>query len=105
MMIFEDDIIQRINTDFGEDANKVSKLISDEISNHDYLQTNRIIRCMIYLAKGDLTDLENYIKAATLDPRDIMLWAEYTGIEQKGKPRRVRDFNKTFDKCSNDVTE
>lgn len=104
-MKFEEDITQRINTDFGESASEASKLLTKAVLNKDYLNTNRIIRCIIYLAKGNLIDLVNYIEAATVDPRDVLFWAEYTTIEERGKPRRVRDFNKTFDKCTDDVRE
>ena len=98
-MIFEDDIADEINADFGERANAAVKILKDEILEKEQLYTNRIIRCIIYLAKGNLTDLENYIKAATIDPRDVIFWAEYTGIEQKKVPEHVRDFTKTFDEA------
>ncbi len=104
-MTFKDDIIARINTDFGESANKATTMLSDAIIKVDYLKTDRVIRCIIFLAKGNLTDLDRYIEAATFDTRDVMLWAEYEGLKANENPKRVRDFNKTFDECSNDVNE
>jgi hypothetical protein len=104
-MIIIDDIIKKINADFGENANKSTTMLIDSITKVDYLKTDRVIRCIIFLAKGNLTDLKEYIEAATFDTRDVMLWAEYDGLKANEHPKRVRDFNKPFDECSNDVKE
>jgi hypothetical protein len=104
-MKFKDDIIARINTDFGESANKATTMLTDAITKVDYLKTDRVIRCIIFLAKGNLTELNKYIETATYDTRDVMLWAEYDRLKENENPRRVRDFNKTFPECSNDVKE
>jgi len=104
-MTFKPDITQRIYTDFGETADKATKKLLEAITKTDDLKTDRVIRCIIYLAKGNLTDLNKYIESANTDSRDVMLWAEYTGITESKIPKRVRDFNKTFDKCSQNVEE
>jgi hypothetical protein len=104
-MTFEDDIIARINSDFGENASKATTLLLDAINKVDYLKTDRVIRCIIYLANGNLTDLNRYIETATFDPRDVMFWAEYIGTGENEKSKRVRDFNKTFVDSSNNVRE
>ena len=104
-MPFKDDIITRVNTDFGENANKAITLLIDAINKADYLKTDRVIRCIIFLAKGDLVLLKKYIEAATCDTRDVMLWAEYEKSNGDFNLKRVRDFNKTFEECSNDVKE
>ena len=104
-MTFKDDIIERINSDFGENASKATTMLLDAINKVDYLKTDRIIRCIIYLAKGNLTELDKYIETATFDPRDVMFWAEYVGIGENEKPKRVRDFNKLFADSSNNVRE
>ncbi len=62
-MTFRDDIIERINNDFGERANEARKILFDAINKNEYLKTDRVIRCIIYLAKGNLTDLIKYIKS------------------------------------------
>jgi galactose-1-phosphate uridylyltransferase len=104
-MTFKDDIIERINSDFGENASKATTMLLDAINKVDYLKTDRIIRCIIYLAKGNLTELDKYIETATFDTRDVMLWAEYEGLKENENPKRVRDFNKTFTESSKDVNE
>ena len=104
-MTFKDDINARIRTDFGENSNKATTMLLDAINKVDYLKTDRIIRCIIFLAKGNLTDLSKYIETATFDTRDVMLWAEYEKLSGDFNYKRKRDFNKTFEECSNDVIE
>ncbi|MCZ2084503.1 MAG: hypothetical protein LC112_09530 [Flavobacteriales bacterium] len=104
-MTFKEDIIARINKDFGESANKATTMLIDAITKVDYLKTDRVIRCIIFLAKGNLNELNKYIETATYDTRDVMLWAEYDRLKENENPRRVRDFNKTFPESSNDVKE
>jgi hypothetical protein len=104
-MTFKDDINARIRTDFEENSSKATTMLLDAINKVEYLKTDRVIRCIIFLAKGNLTDLNKYIETATFDPRDVMLWAEYEGLKENEKPKRVRDFNKTFTESSKDVNE
>jgi len=104
-MTLKNDIIARINADFGENANKATTMLIDAITTVHYLKTDRVIRCIIFLAKGNLTDLDKCIETATLDPRDVMLWAEYEKINGDLNFKRVRDFNNTFDECTNNVKE
>jgi len=104
-MTFKDDIIARINFDFGENASKATTMLLDAINKVDYLKTDRVIRCIIFLAKGNLTELNKYIETATFDTRDVMFWAEYVGIGENEKPKRVRDFNKAFADSSSDIRE
>ena len=104
-MTFKDDINARIRTDFGENSSKATTMLLDAINKVEYLKTDRIIRCIIFLAKGNLTDLNKYIETATFDTRDVMLWAEYEGLKENEKPKRVRNFNKTFTESSKDVYE
>lgn len=104
-MTFKEDIIKRINADFGEQSNQATKTLVDAVARVDYLKTERIIRCILYLAKGDMTNLNKYIDTAIFDPRDVMLWAEYEKLNSDFKYKRLRDFNKTFEECSTDVNE
>jgi hypothetical protein len=104
-MTFKDDINARIRTDFEENSSKATTMLLDAINKVEYLKTDRVIRCIIFLAKGNLTDLNKYIETATFDTRDVMLWAEYEGLKENEKPKRVRNFNKTFTESSKDVNE
>jgi len=104
-MTFKDDINKRIQTDFGENAIKATSILIDAINNADYLKTDRVIRCIIFLAKGNLIDLNRYIENATFDTRDVMLWAEYEKLSDDLNYRRLRDFNNTFEECTIKVNE
>jgi hypothetical protein len=104
-MTFIDDIVKRINADFGENANIATTKLIEAITKQDYLKTDRIIRCIIFLAKGNLKDLDKYIETAIFDTRDVMLWAEYEKLNGDFNYKRVRDFNYTFEECTNNVNE
>lgn len=104
-MEFKNDINARIHADFGENAHLATAVLINGIIKADYLKTDRVVRCILFLAKGNLTDLQSFIDMATFDTRDVMLLAEY---EKKGGDFnyvRRRDFNKTFEECTNDVKE
>jgi len=104
-MINAKDIKERIKSDFDDKASVVFKIFDDAISNADYLNHNRIIRCIIFLADKNVEKLKKIIEAAAYDPRDVMLWAEYENQGQDEKPKRIRDFNKTFNQADKDVKE
>jgi hypothetical protein len=104
-MIGTKDIHERIESDFGDNASEVIGLFDDAISKADYLNNNRIIRCILFLSDRDIEKLKKNIDTATYDPRDVMLWAEYSNKGQGPSIKRIRDFNKTFDLVDTDVKE
>jgi hypothetical protein len=103
-MIKNPDIKNKIQSDFGYNTDEVTQLIEKEILSDECLNrstifngnSDRIIRCVIYLANKNMDDLKKYVKAAKGDPRDVMFWAEYINHNEK-HPMHVRDFNKPFD--------
>ena len=104
-MTFKDDIKARIQSDFGENADMATTMLFDAINKVDYLKMDRVIRCIVFLANGDLIDLGKYIESATCDTRDVMLWAEYEKLGGDVNFKRKRDFNKTFDECTSGVKQ
>ena len=104
-MIYTKDIDDKIKSDFGDKASDVLRIFEEAISEAGYLNHSRIIRCILFLAEKDIDKLKRNIQIAIQDPRDVMFWAEYLNKGQDEKPKRIRDFNKTFDECENDVKE
>lgn len=96
-MFFKKDIQQRIKHDFNDSADKAIDILGNAILKTDYLKTDRVIRCIVFLANGDLNKLKKFIDNAILDTRDVMLWAEYEEQEGNFNFKRIRNFNKTFD--------
>jgi hypothetical protein len=99
------DIKARIQSDFGENAIEATNLLEEAISKYEYLNLDRIIRCIVYLSERKIDKLKKSINQAIDDPRDVMLWAEYINLGEKETPKRVRDFNKTFQNSEKDVQE
>jgi hypothetical protein len=104
-LITAPDIKERIQFDFGDNAIEATKILEEAISRYEYLNHERIIRCIIYLSDKKLDKLKESINQAKDDPRDVMLLAEYINLGDNEKPKRVRDFNKTFQNCEKDVHE
>jgi len=87
------DIKLEIQKSFKQRSKDAADLIQKQFT--DNKMSNRIIRCVIFLAEGDLEKLEHYIKIAKTDYRDVIFMAEYIEHEKK-HPKRLRDFNRSF---------
>lgn len=104
-MIFKEDIVTKINTDFGKYAADAIAILIEAIQYNEHLKTDRIIRCILFLANGNLDELDKYIKTAINDTRDVMLWAEYEKLNKEFSYKRVRDFNYSFEECTKNVKD
>jgi len=91
------DIDEKIIADFGDKASEAFEILKAAIAKADHLNEPRILRCIVFLAEKNIEKLKAHIEAAVSDPRDVMLWAEYTNYSTGQHPKRIRDFNKTFD--------
>lgn len=88
------DIIKEIEARFALDAHKAIYLITEFVERLEYIQSNRVIRCVLYLS-NDLKSLRENLNYAKLDPRDVMFWAEYD-MSDTSNHRRIHDFTKPF---------
>jgi hypothetical protein len=104
-MTFKEDITARIKIDFGIKSDEVFERLTKAIEKTEYISTDRVIRSIIFLSEGNLQELNRYIEVATYDTRDVMFWAEYENLNDNSNPKRIRDFNKTFEESTNDVKE
>lgn len=80
---------------FDSDLISANKILTEYLTEYDYLNSDRIIRCVVFLTQNGIENFEKNLILAKTDPRDVMLWAEYEQ-ENGTEPKRVRDFNKTF---------
>jgi len=78
---------------FDSDFDNAMKILTEYLTKNDYLDSDRIIRCVIFLTQNGIENFEKNLILAKTDPRDAMLWAEYEGYKN---PKRIRNFNKTF---------
>lgn len=92
-MMFPRDMIERLNRDFEtpEDVELALSVLADFMEQNRELSTDRILRCIVFVASGDFDTLERAIELAKTDYRDLIVWAEYDGHEN-----RVRDLTKPF---------
>jgi hypothetical protein len=67
-------IIERIAREFeGPDQNGVLELLAS----YSGPESDRVRWDILELSKGELGKIEEYLKAAQADYRDILYWAEY----------------------------
>ena len=87
------DIWGKVNRDFGtpEEAALALSVLADFVDQNQELASDRLLRCIVFVAKGDLNRLEKAIDLAKEDYRDLIVWAEY---DEKSK--RVRDLTNPF---------
>lgn len=95
MKIETPDILERINLDFEEDSAKIIDLLNPLIGKTDYISIDRVTRCILFLAKGDVEKLKFYVSAAISDARDVVFWAEYAD-HSNDSPLKVNDFSQPF---------
>jgi hypothetical protein len=89
------DILTQIEFQFGESYKAVIEILKTELSENNFLNSNRIVRCLIFLSENSVDKLKENINLAKIDWRDIILWAEYENNE-KNEVIFKRDFNKPF---------
>jgi hypothetical protein len=92
-----DDILRRIRADFGDARAPAAETAVCDFAKAfertcDEEPTPRLLRCIVYLAAGDHGALERAIATAGIDPRDVILAAEYDRED-----RHVRDFHQPFE--------
>ena len=90
------DISDKIQFDFQNVESEAKTIIENACKEHEYLKTPRVLRCILFLSKGDLQELTKNINVAIYDPRDVMFWAEYEKKGFEANPKRLRNFNYPF---------
>lgn len=82
------DIVKKLHFDFGPKADEAIDIIESCLANDD----TRILRCIVYLADGNINSLKEMIDLAKIDFRDVIYQAEYDCRDQ-----RMRDFSQPFE--------
>ncbi len=80
---------------FKSDFDNANKILAEYLTENEYLNSARIIRCVVFLSQNGIESLKSNLNLAKIDPRDIILWAEYENPNEM-QPHRVRDFNNPF---------
>lgn len=87
------DIKIQIRKSFKQKHKEAIELIQEQFEATEL--SNRIIRCVVFLAKGSFEKLKRCIDLAKTDYRDVIFFAEYNDHDAK-HPKRIRDFNRSF---------
>jgi hypothetical protein len=85
------DIYQKIELDFGDDLKLAIEQVEILDARSKGLIGNRMLRAMVFLAKGNIERFKQVIELGRTDYRDVLWQAEYDCGEEQ-----LYDFNKTF---------
>jgi hypothetical protein len=85
------DIYQKIEIDFGDDLKLAIEHIEILDARSKGLVGDRLLRAMVFLAKGNIERFKQVIELGRTDYRDVLWQAEYDCGEEQ-----LHDFNKTF---------
>ena len=79
-MALTDDILAKIRQDFsGGETLPVIEMLTDLQQEDDQLFSDRILRCIVFVARGGFDALADAVALARRDPRDLIVDAEYDG--------------------------
>ena len=79
-MALANDILARIRQDFsGGEMLPVIEMLTDLQTEDAGLFTDRILRCILFVARGKFDALADAVSLARQDPRDLIVNAEYEG--------------------------
>jgi hypothetical protein len=85
------DIYQKIELDFGDDLKLAIEQVEILDARSKGLIGNRMLRAMVFLAKGNIERFKQVIELGRTDYRDVLWQAEHGCGEEQ-----LYDFNKTF---------
>lgn len=70
-------IMRRIQTDFNpNDQQKVIELLATYGLQSHEREPERVRMAILYLAQGDIKQVQNYVRSAKWDYRDVLHWAQ-----------------------------
>ena len=93
IMTLPDDILAKIRLDFsGGEMLPVIEMLTELQREDSQLFTDRIRRCILFLARGNFEQLAEAVALARRDARDLIVGAEYDGHFGA----RHRDFSLPF---------
>lgn len=79
-MELANDILAKIRQDFsGGEVLPVIEMMTDLQKQDSGLFTDRILRCILFVARGKFDELADAVALARLDGRDLIVEAEYDG--------------------------
>ena len=85
------DIVARLGREYAGESYFEALRLVESLST-----TPRVARAVVFLARGEFEELALMARAADLDPRDVLFWAEYEDHDAE-TPRQVRSMEQPFD--------
>ena len=91
-MPLTEDITIRVRCDFpGDEVAPIVEMLGELQGGDAHLFCDRILRCLVFVARGRFAVLADAVALARTDDRDLIVSAEFDGDWEQ-----VRDFNRPF---------
>ena len=90
-MSIPQDIIARVEQDFPHDSGSVLQRLVALHRDDARVFSERILRCVVHAASGEICRVDSAIELARHDPRDLVVAAEYDA-----QWKQVRDLSQPF---------
>jgi len=90
------DITGKIKLRFKSDYKKALELLSEYVDTFEHINSDRVLRCILFLSENTMESFTKNLEAAKTDTRDVMWWAEYNYNSSLDQSKLLRDFNCTF---------
>ena len=95
-MNLPEDVKEVLKIKFTQEFHLANNILKEHLELNNYLESERIIRCVVFLSEASIESLKSNLNLAKQDPRDVMYLAEYEGDFEGHNVKRVRDFNGSF---------
>ena len=89
-MTLPDDIVAKVGSDFPTSADR--EFVLQALANLGVEERDRVARCVLFCAAGDMVEFRAMLTMAQLDYRDAIMNAEY----EPSPLKRVRNFIEPF---------
>ena len=95
-MTLTHDILERVRHDFpAEEVAPVTAMLTELQQQNAELFCDRILRCLVFVARGRFTAFADAVALARLDYRDLIVSAEYDR-----NWHQIRDLNRPFENAA-----
>jgi hypothetical protein len=102
-MALPEDIVIRVQRDFSsKESLPILQLLSEFQKENPDLSA-RVLRCIVFLARGSFENFASAVALARLDWRDLIVAAEYDGWS--GEENKRRDMNLPFEATDNEAVK
>ena len=82
------DITRIARRELGANADAALEILAELGTQSWHAEVHRVRAATLFLAKGDIDELRRLVRAACIDYRDVLMWAEYPSYDEGPTARK-----------------